>query len=1082
MKTIVRWAITNSPAMNTLVAAVLIVGAVSMSLMRREIFPEFDLEIILVSVTYPGASPDEVEEGICQKLEEAIRAINGVKKQTAVAQEGAGFLVVELNTGVDVTKTLAEIRSEVDRITTFPELAEDPEIKQITLRSVAIRLGVLGPQDESAESELALREVAEKVRTELLLLPSISQVNLIGVRDYQIDVEMDEATLRKYGLSLQQVAAIIRRENIELPGGSMKTQSEEVLLRGKNKRLTGEEIAQIPLLTREGGLVLTLGEVAKVKDGFTDDTALNLVNGYPAMVLSIDRTAEEDLLRISEEVHRYVATAELPPGYRMMTWQDTAIDVRDRIQLLRVNGVQGLILVFIVLAIFLDLRLAFWVALGIPIALFGACIVLLGTGETLNMISLFAFLLTLGIVVDDGIVIGENIFAHRQAGHGLTQSAVLGTSEVITSVTSSVLTTVIAFVPLLYVSGVMGKFIAVMPVTVIAMLMFSLAETMFVLPCHLAHPHHGFFRFLSWILFPLRPFGWLLVWCNRHADPLLERFVTRIYVPLLDWVLTHRSVTMATAFAALMVTAGFIPAGITPWTLFPKLDSNWVQARITFPDGTPAAITSAAAARLEQALLQADAELSGGQGQLVKLIHRSVGEIVAPGSLGPDSRSNGSHLGMVFVELQDTSKRTVTSEEILQAWRKATGEISGADSLVYGTPEMGPGGAAIEFKLLTTQDKMGQLEEAVEKIKAELGNSSKYPGVVDIRDDSRPGKWEYQVRVTDKALALGVPTTELAETVRASYYGAEAMRLQRGRHEVKLMVRYPESDRQSLASFEDIRVRTSDGIERPLTELAAVNVERGYNEINRRDQLRSITITADVQENQTTSREVLTRLRETFLPALLETHPDVSIRWEGQQEQSNESMNSLLVGFLIASFAMFTLLTLVFRSYSQPFIIMMIIPFGFVGALWGHALMGLSITLFSLFGLVALAGVVVNDSIVLIDFINTRVADGCSVPVAIREAGIRRFRPVLLTSLTTVAGLAPILMERSFQAQVLIPMAASLSFGLMLSTVLVLLLLPVIYSVFASIAPQRAAHPQTEMIDDVPLPGVVATAAHVGSS
>ena len=1080
MKTIVRWAITNSPAMNTMVAAVLVVGALCMFMMRREVFPEFELEIILVSVTYPGATPDEVEEGICQKLEEAVRAINGVKKQTAVAQEGAGFLVVELNTGVDVTKALAEIRSEVDRITTFPELAEDPEIKQITLRSVAIRLGVLGPQDESAASELALREVAERVRTELLLLPSISQVNLVGARDYQIDVEVKEETLRKYGLSLQQVAAIIRRENIELPGGSMKTQSEEVLLRGKNKRLTGEEISQIPLLTREDGVVLTVGEIATVQDGFTDDTAINLVNGHPAMVLSIDRTAEEDLLRISDEVHKYVATADLPPGYRLMTWQDTAVDVRDRIKLLRVNGLQGLALVFIVLAIFLELRLAFWVALGIPIALFGACIVLLGTGETLNMISLFAFLLTLGIVVDDGIVIGENIFAHRQAGHGLLQSSVLGASEVVTSVTASVLTTIIAFVPLLHVSGVMGKFIAVMPVTVIAMLLFSLAESMFVLPCHLAHPHDGLFRLMNWVLFPLRPFGWLLVWCNRHAEPVLEQFIQRVYVPILNWILAHRLVTISTAVATFIVTLGFIPAGITPWTLFPKLDSNWVQARITFPDGTPALVTSAAAERLEQALLQVDRELGGGDGKLVKLIHRSVGEVVAPGSLGPDSRSSGSHLGMVFVELQDTSQRTITSEEILQAWRESTGEISGADSLVYGTPEMGPGGAAIEFKLVTTPEHMAQLEDAVEKIKAELGNSSKYPGVVDIRDDSRPGKWEYQVRVTDKAHALGVPSSELADTVRSSYYGAEAMRLQRGRHEVKLMVRYPEADRQSLASFEDIRVRTSDGVERPLTELAAVNVVRGYNEINRRDQQRSITITADVQENQTTSLEVLTRLQTTFLPTLLESHPDISIRWEGQQEQSNESMQSLLIGFLVAAFAMFTLLTLIFRSYSQPFIIMLIIPFGFVGALWGHALMGLPVTLFSLFGLVALAGVVVNDSIVLIDFINTRVGEGRSVQDAVREAGVRRFRPVLLTSLTTVAGLAPILLERSFQAQVLIPMAASLSFGLMLSTVLVLLLVPAMYSVFATIAPRRAAHPQADIVEEAPTAdriGTIATAS-----
>jgi multidrug efflux pump subunit AcrB len=1050
MKSAIRWAIHNSPAMNTLMVAVMLVGFISMFMMRREVFPEFDLEIVLISVPYPGASPSEVEEGICQKLEEAVRSINGIKKQTAVAQEGGGHLVLELENNIsNVPKILADIRSEVDRIPSFPELAEDPEVQQITLRQVAIRVGLLGPDANTPESELALREIAERVRTELLLLPSVSQANLIGVRDYQIDVEVSEDTLRKYGLTLQQVGQIIRRENIEIPGGSMKTESQEVLLRGKNKRLLGEEIASIPLVTTPDGVVLTVGELGNVKDEFTDDSAINLINGRPGMVISIDRTATEDLLAIVDDIHHYVDTAELPSGYELTTWQDSGVDVRDRIDLLRRNGIQGLILVFLVLAVFLDLRLAFWVAMGIPISVLGACAFLLYVGATLNMISLFAFLLALGIVVDDAIVIGENIYAHRQRGKEYIEAAIDGASEVMPSVTTSVLTTVIAFVPLFYVSGVMGKFIAVMPLAVIAMLTISLAESAFVLPCHLAHRDNLFITVLSYLLYPFRLLSWLLNLCQGFVARLLEFVIQRLYMPALLWATRNPAIMLSSAFSILIVTLAFVPAGITPWLIFPKLDSNWIEAKVTFPDGTPSAVTDLATRQIEEAFNRIDDKWAKQGKPLKRLVHRAVGQVVAPGSLGPDARTDGSHVGMVFIELQDTSKRDITSEEILSEWRQVTGEIAGVDTLIFGTPEMGPGGAAIEFKLLAPAEHMKELEAAIEACKSELADAGRYPGVVDIRDDSRPGKLEYQLNVKESAKAMGVTAADLAETVRASYWGEEVMRLQRGRHEVKLMVRYPEADRRSLAGFDDIRVRGLDGVERPLTELADVHIERGYSEINRVDQLRSITITGDIKENEGNARENVAKFRAEFAPKLAADFPHVRIRWEGQAEQSTDSMHSLFLGFLVALLAMFVLLTMEFRSYFQPLVVLSIIPFGIVGALWGHALLGLPLTMFSLFGLVALAGVVVNDSIVLIDFINHEIRAGVNVHDAVLSAGARRFRPVALTSLTTVAGLTPIVLEKSFQAQVLIPMAASLCFGLMLATVLVLFLVPVVFSLYA---------------------------------
>ncbi len=1077
MKSVIKWAIHNSPAMNTLMVSVLVIGTACLMGMRREVFPEFDLEIVLISVPYPGASPDEIEEGICQKLEEAVRAIDSIKKQTSVAQEGTGHLILELEPRVDVDRVLNEVRSEIDRIPSFPDLAEDPEVKQITLRQVAIRLGVLGPDVESRDAELALRDVVEDVREDLLLMPAISQANLIGARDYQIDIEIPEKTLRQYGLSLERVAQIVRRENIELPGGKMKTASQEVLLRGKNKRQTGDEIAKIPLITQGDGVVLTVGDLGVVKDDFTDESSINLIDGRPGMMISIDRTANEDLLLICDQVHEYVNNAKLPAGYELITWQDTAIDVRDRMELLRRNGIQGLILVFIVLAIFLDLRLSFWIALGIPVAVLGSCAVLWATGQSLNMISLFAFLLALGIVVDDAIVIGENIYAHRQRGDDLLTAAVQGAYEVLPSVSASVSTTIIAFIPLLYVSGVMGKFIAVLPVAVIAMLVISLLESTFILPCHLAHTHHRFFRMIGVMLYLLRPFGWLLHAVNSQMERWLETLIGRVYQPILRWTLRHAMIVIAMAFSLFIVTIGFIPGGITPWSIFPKLDSNWIQAKVTFPDGTPTAQTDAATVRLEKALAEVNREPTRQGAPLVRLIHRSVGEVVAPGALGPDSLTSGSHVGMVFVELTDTSQRSLKSEQILSKWRNATGEISGVDSLTFGTPEMGPGGTAVEFKLLAPAEEMADLESAIEECKAELARADKYPGVVDIVDDSRPGKWEYQFNIKETAKSMGISAMDLAETVRASFYGAEVMRLQRGRHEVKLMVRYPERDRKSLAALDEIRIRTDNGNERPITEFAKVKVERGYSEINRVNQLRSITITADIIEGQGNARETVKKLKvalmgqpkptrfEKLLPVpffgppeverelgLLAKYPDVRIRWEGQQEQSNESMASLGIGFMVATFAMFALLTLVFRSYVQPLIILCTIPFGLTGAILGHSVMGLPLTMFSLFGLVALTGVVVNDSIVLIDFINKRLAAGDDLQTAIIAGGSRRFRPVVLTSLTTIAGLTPILLEKSFQAQVLIPMANSLCFGLALATVLVLVLVPAFFWLYGRLA------------------------------
>ena len=716
----------------------------------------------------------------------------------------------------------------------------------------------------------------------MLQLPSVSLVDLKGARDYQIDVEISEKTLRKHNLSLGRVAEIIRRENLEMPGGNMKTPSEEVLLRGKNKRLTGDEIARIPLITDPSGTVLTVGDLAEVKDEFADTTTVSRINGRPGMVAVVNAARREDLLKMTKEVREYVKTASLPPGYEFVVFGDQSVAVKDRLELLTRNGTQGLILVFVVLAVFLEIRLAFWVALGIPTSIFGACCVLWYFGQTMNMLSMFSFLMALGIVVDDAIVIGENIYSHRQKGVAFMQAAIDGTVEVLPSVAASVTTTIIAFLPMMFVTGVMGKFFAVMPLAIIAMLTVSLVESTFILPCHLAHgggePDGRWFLFTSRLvaaartsnrsltraalilapftavldlaLYPFRAVGHLSVYVNRFSASALKFVSNRLYQPVLNFSLKNPAIVISTAVGLFIFSLGTVRSGMTPWVFFPKLDSNQIVGTIIYPSGTSSVITESATRQIEDAIQSVNDQFAAIEGgPVVRMAHRLVGQAQTDGG-AMGGASSGANVGQVAVELVDVADRTVSSQQIIDAWRKEANQLSGgfpgSENVTFSARSMGPGGQPIEFKLLADAEHMDDLQNAVEDCKNKLAENA---GVFDIGDDSRPGKWEFQIKVREDAQAMGVPLADISETVRGAYYGDEVMRLQRGRHEVKLMVRYPKGERESLARFDQIRIRGNDGAERPITELAEVNVARGFAEINRIDQKRSITVTADVDQS-----------------------------------------------------------------------------------------------------------------------------------------------------------------------------------------------------------------------------------------
>jgi HAE1 family hydrophobic/amphiphilic exporter-1 len=1082
MKSLIRWAIANSPAMNSFVICAMVVGAVCLIVMRREVFPDFELDVALVTVPYPGATPAECETGICQVIEESVSGVDGIKKVTSVAREGFGYVIMELDRAVNKESVLTDIRDEVSNVRRrFPENIEEPEVKTITFRTTAIRVALMAPEgaEESMPPdllELQLRGLADQIRDELLVQdaapaenmfrelfkswivpagkPVISTVEIMGAKPYQISVEIEEDKLRQYGLTLEQVAGIIRNENLELPAGKIRSDSQEVLIRGDNKRRLGSEIEKLQILNRDTGDPVRLGEIAQTIDGFDEFSLQQHVNGRPALVLNINRASNEDLFTVVNAVRQYVAEKELPNGYELHMWGDMSVDVRDRIDLLMRNGLQGLLCVFIVLALFLELRLAFWVALGIPISMLGAGIVLLGADQTLNMLSMFSFLMALGIVVDDAIVIGENVYHKREMGMGFTEAAVEGTAEVIPAVTSSIATTVIAFVPLMYVSGVMGKFIAVMPLAVIAMLVISLVESVFVLPCHLAHHRNLFLSIIGSVLYVFRPLTLLLEAIRHRCDAGVKWFIEYVYSPALVGCLRYPEIGISAATALLIFMVGLVAGGHIPFTGFPNLDSQVVEASVAFPDGTSEDFARAAAEQIESGLQKAVAELeSAGSGTMVRTVLRRLGE-TGNELRGPNGISSGSHVANVLVELTPVGERGKTSEELLNAWRKHVGTIPGSEALRFGAQAMGPPGDAIEFKLLCKSQHADLMEKYAERCKEHLNT---FEGVYDVDDDQKPGKEEIQFTVNAVGKSLGITENAVYSAIRSAYYGVEVMRMQRGRDEVRLMVRLPEDERRTFASFDELLVSDAEGNKRPLTEITDAKLSRSAAEINRVNRLRSITLSASVDAAIPGLASKVTgdlQSKDGFLDQLkadfqAETGEQLVVSWEGAQQQNAESFTSMFSGLIIALLAMYALLTMQFRSYLQPAIIMAIIPFGYIGAVFGHGILQIELTLFSFFGLVALTGVIVNDSIVLVDFMNRFLADGGSLQDAVVEAGKRRFRAVMLTSATTIAGLFPMLLETSFQAQVLIPMAASLSFGLLFGTGMILFLVPTFYLLLA---------------------------------
>ncbi|MBW2607766.1 MAG: efflux RND transporter permease subunit [Deltaproteobacteria bacterium] len=1037
MKSLGKWSINNRVTVNLVMIFIIAAGAITVMNMRKELFPQFALDLINVTVPYPGASPEEIEEGICVKIEEKIKGIEGISRIFSAANEGSGSVTVELESSADDKSVLDDIKKEVDRIDTFPEEAEKPVVTEIVKRDPTISVAVYGDV-----SERLLREVAEKIRDDLIDTEPISTVDLIGVREYEVAVEVSEENLRRYSISFDHIVRAIRSGSIDLPGGAIKTRQGEILVRSKGQLYTGGEFENLPLITQPDGTVVRLGQVAKIIDDFEDVDIRARFNSKPAALVQVNRTSQEDVIEIAGTVREYVKKykEKMPDGIDLAIWLDLSIMVQGRIDLLLYNGIQGITLVFIILALFLNLRLAFWVAVGIPISFMAAFMVLDSLDETINMISLFAFIMTLGILVDDAIIVGENIYRHHSKGKSPSVAVIDGLKEVGGPVVMAVTTTIVAFTPMMFVSGIMGKFIAVMPIAVIAILIVSLGEALIILPAHL---DRALTRFRS----DKSKFTALHERIRQKVEQGLNYVIEKYYKSGIEYVVKNRYFTFSIGLGVLIISLGIVKGGYVPFVFMPKGESDWIIAEVGYPLGTPYSVTEKTIEQLENKAFELNAvfsEMSKKNGGLVVNTFSLVGKVPRrdwkPMELG-------SHVGEVWIELVNSEKRpSLSVNTILNRWRGLMGEIPGIDKLTFATIEGGPAGNPIEIQLVG-QD-FNQLRKAADELKAEIKT---YPGTFDITDDFKTGKEEKKVRIRQGAGSLGVTMSDIARQIRQAFYGEEALRIQRGRDDIKVMVRYAEKDRRSISGIEEIRIRTADGMEIPIEEVAAITDGRAYAVINRVDRKRVISVISDIDEARANAGEIISEINADFLPKLMERYPGLKYDLEGQEKRTRESLESLKRGFILALMVIFLLLASQFRSYIQPVIIMMAIPFGLIGAILGHLVMGMQLTMISLFGIVALSGIVVNDSLILIDFINRAARNGMEIETAVIESGKVRFRPVMLTSITTIAGLFPLLLERSFQAQFLIPMAISISFGLLVATLLTLLYVPALYLIIVDI-------------------------------
>lgn len=1081
MKGAIAWFAHNHVAANLLMGLIILSGLVAVVSMPQKSFPDLDIPIISITVPYLGAAPEEVEQGVCIRIEEELEGVEGVKHIRSNASEGSCSVSVELFEDADSGKALDDVKNRVDAIDTFPVETEKPMVTLTSIVRAVLDIAVTGPSDERT-----LKIIGQQVRDDIAKLPGVTQVELRNTRPYEVSIEVSEASLRRNGLSFDDVAEAVRNRSLDLPGGSIKTSGGEILLRTKGQAYWGREYEQLVLRTAADGTRLYLKDVATVVDGFADTDQMLRFDGKPAALVRVSRIGSQDIIDITQVVRAYLETAgtRVPEGVELTVWNDGSALLRDRLDTLLNSARQGFLMVLIVLALFLRPRLAFWVSVGVPVAFLGAIFASYILGLSIDVISLFGFILVLGLLVDDAIVVGENVHSQQQRRGNLLEGAVIGTQQVSLPVIFGVLTTVATFIPLLLGPGTFGQIFGVIATVVLCCLVFSVIESQLILPSHLGHSqsksaanevglllipiigialleiawdvrsYMGFAVATLVLLYVLhlagisKPVAEALVKFQARVSNGIEAIISVRFRALLEGAVAARYVVVALAMVAFMSAVGILGSGRLPFSFFPPLESDQAIAQLTMPLGTPASVTDAAVLHLEQTAQQVQRELEQEYPEAPPVTHilSAVGsQPSSTGGGGPGSGGSpaqgGGYLGEVTLQLTPSQSRDINTREVANRWRELAGPIADAVELTFST-SLFTAGNAIDIQLAGAN--VDDLRTVAASLRDKLGT---YPGVIDITDSFRSGKQELRLDVQPSGEALGLSLSILARQVRQAFYGEEAQRIQRGRDDVRVMVRYTEAERKSLATLSDMRIRTPDGAEVPFNTVAKAELGRGYSTIRRADRQRIVSVVADVDRAQITANEVIADLRAGAIQEIIRDYPRITYSLEGEQAEQGEALGQLVPMFGMALFVIFALLAVPLRSYSQPLVIMSVIPFAFVGAIWGHVIMkyfGLvsGLAMPSAMGFIAASGVVVNSSLVLVHNVNERRKLGEHFNDAVLHAAVSRCRPIILTSLTTFVGLLPLMFNRSVQAQFLIPMAVSLAFGVLFATVVTLLVVP----------------------------------------
>ena len=1009
---LIGWFAQNHVAANLMMALVICLGLYAIASVKKESFPPFEFDRISVSVPYPGAGPEEVEEGIVVKIEEALNSVEGIRKITSRSREGMGRVDLDVEESFELAEITDEVKLAVDSISTFPVEAERPIISKLNRTKGALMVSISGNLDE-----VAMKSLAEDVRDEIIGLPEVTYAEVNGGRDFEISIEVDELTLRQYGLTLAQVANTIRNWSVDIPGGSIRTQGGDIRLRAKGQAYREEEFARIVLLTNPDGTIVTLGDIATVNDGFVEFEFLSLFNGRPSISVNVLSTENESELKISEAVKKYVVKRNqtLPSGVQLAVWGDTTFILQGQLDILIENMLLGAVLVFLILGLFLQIRFALWVLVGLPFAFLGAFMCLPLVGITINMMSLFAFILVLGIVVDDAIIIAESAYAETELSGYSTASIVRGAQRIALPATFGVLTTVMAFAPNLFSSGPTAGATHSMSWVVVFCLLFSLIESKLILPAHLSLMNSRGERGAP----------------TRWADKKLKNFIETSYKPFLNKAIEYRYSTIAFFVGLLILTGGLFSSGMVRFVFFPDMDMPFLNANVQMLEGVPEDMALEVVNEMQSTIWEVNEEIKQETGRPDDIVE-NIFAFVRDGSYG-----------QLMVELDKTGKYDdINPKDVEERWREKVGEIAGTKELSFKSKRNMGGDSPIEFRVI------GKNYEMVEEASEELANYLKsYDGLYEVETSFNAGPEEIKLRIKPGAEALGITLSDLARQVREAFYGAEAQRIQRDNQEIRVMVRYPREQRRSVGNLENMWIRLPDGRELPFSSVAEYDMGKGYSFIKRIDGKRAVSVTASANLAVTEPGKVLRDIQRTYLDNLTSRYPGISIELDGSSFEERESLTERANLFFITLIGIYILLAIPLKSYLQPLIIMSVIPFGIIGAVLGHMFLGVTINAFSIIGLMALAGVVVNDSLIMVDYVNRKVMDGIAPARASVEAGAERFRAILLTSLTTFFGLIPILSDQSPQAQMVIPTAVSLAFGIAFATVITLVFVPCLYNI-----------------------------------